>query len=380
MDNNFNQENTFLDTPAAIIPESPLPEGPDPVELEKRARTRVRKVYNSACLTMLIQFGIASVITSFISTIYSAYISFMTVIQNPELDFEALLESIMETSMSPVFLLTTTAVAYLAANIVSYFIGNKMIKKHHTASIFGKIQMKPLDCILAVVGVIGVQMASALIQSLVMSLTGMTGIDENTAAMVSISDNVFQNIVLVLYTVVIAGITEELLCRGVIMKALSVKSVTFGLIASSALFGIMHGNFNQMFNGFLLGLVIGYVGIKSKSIFMPIILHMCANGHAMLWSALEFKFGKSIFAIEALYIIAIAIIGVGAAIWLYLRNGKPNDETDGFPVTSTIEELPKTESRKGWTWSVIVKSPAFWIFIAIYFFTALITISPLIVN
>ncbi len=349
---------------------------PDPAEVERTARRRVRKLYNSASLSLLIQFGIATAISGAISAVYTMVVMIRLAIQNIDMAPDALItlmtEQTMDAILDPTFLLLTTAISYLIANLAAYFLGNLMTRKHHRARLFGGIRMRPLDCVLAVLSVLGIQMLSALVQSVVMEITHISGIDENTAGMLTFSDDILQNILMVVYTVVIAAVTEELLCRGVLLRAFSVKSTAFALFASSLLFGVMHGNFNQMFNGFLLGLVIGYAALKSRSLWLPILLHMCANGHAMLLGFFEYKLGESFALPETVYIIALAIIGVAATVVLFLRNGKPNDETDGFPVTATIEELATVENPRGLTWLTLIKSPAFWIFNVIYFSTAVL--------
>ncbi len=351
-----------------MIPETPI----DKKDIEKR----VKKSYNAAGAALLIQLGVATMITSAISGILS-FIFTLDVMLNQGIEDPVLvIEMVTEKLTAPLIMLAMTVVSYLAANLFAYFIGNAFTKKNYNAKLFGKIQMKPLDCILAVLAVLGIQMVSVLIQTLVINLTGMNGVDETTASLLSFSDNILQNVLMVVYTVIIAAITEELLCRGVVMKSLSPVSPSFALVASSALFGIMHGNFNQMFNGFLLGLVIGYAAIKSKSIFLPIILHMAANGHAMVMGFLEYKLGKSFLPIETVYIIVLAAVGVAAAVLLYVRCGKPN-ETDGYPCTTKLEGIDGLEDKSGLTWKALFKTPCFWIFTAVYFATAVMMMTPI---
>ncbi len=346
---------------------------PDPSETRENIKKKAKSSYNMACMPMLIQLLIASVISSFMSSFYASFVVVQAMLENinaaPEVLFEILMEKAMTAALDPMFLLVTNTVAFLAANLISYFIGIKLTNKHHRVELFGKIKMKPLDCILAVVSIIGIQMASAIVQYVVTLVTGLSGVDETTAGLLSFSDNILQNILLILYAVVIAAITEELLCRGAVMKGMAPISPTFALIASSLLFGLMHGNFNQMFNGFVLGMVIGYAALKSRSIFLPIILHMCANGHAMILSYFEYSLGEDFRVIELIYMGVMALVGIGAAVWLVLRNGLPK-KTDGYPVISTIEGVETLPDTRGMTWRLLFKSPMFWIIAAYYVGTA----------
>ncbi len=340
---------------------------------------RVRKCYNEAGLVMILQFVIASAISSVFTFCYSFFAAFGPAF-NAALAGETVdpaeLATQISGAMSPTFLLVSTVVSYLIANLISYFIGNSMIKKHYKASLFGKISVTPFDGVLFGLAIIGIQMVSLIIQSIMIQITGMNGVSEEVLQMMSLSDDIPRNLLIVLYTVVIAAVTEELLCRGIILRAFSPVSKTFALFASSIMFGIMHGNFNQMFNGFLIGLVIGYAAIKSRSLKLPIILHMVANGHAMLLSFLEYKLGEGFLLIENLYIIVMAVIGIGAAILLIIRLGRVNEETDGFPCSEPFWGFSKFEDRRGLTYKALIKTPCFWIFTAIYFLTAIISVVP----
>ncbi len=351
------------------------PPEPTPEEQEKAFQKKVKRSYGNAALMLILQFLLATVVQSVITAIYTAWISVKIAAEGNLTDPEMIAEAAKD-AVTPFFLLISIVISYLVANLLAFVIGRSMNKETVSCKLFGRIRMKPLDCLLSVFAVLGLQMLSLIVQNLIMTITGVSGIDETTAAVVSFSDNILHNILLVLYTVIIAAVTEELLCRGVVMNALSPISPTFGLIASSMMFGVMHGNFNQMFNGFLLGLAIGYVGIKSRSILLPILLHMTANCHAMIMSFLEYKLGEAMIAFEGVYIIVMLIVGLAAAVWLFLRNGKPNDQTDGYPCRENIVCPEGRTNKAELTWMLLVKSPAFWIFTAIYLFTAIISLTP----
>ncbi len=340
-------------------------------------KRKVKKCYNRACMAMIFQMILGFAISFMASFVYSTVLSAQIMMNEGITDPALLTQKTME-AMHPASMIIMNAIAYLIANPIAYLIGNAMTKKHYNAKIFNRIQLKPADCGLAILAVLGVQMLSLLIQSLIMLITNTTGINESTAQMMSFSDDPVQNIVMVVYTVLIAAVTEELLCRGLVMKALSPINQTFALVASSMIFGIMHGNFNQMFNGFLLGMVIGYAGMKSKSVWLPIILHMCANAHAMIIGFLEYKIGESFMEFQTIYIIALLVIGLVAAFFLFKRNGKIDEAEDGFPCVNPVEGLDQLESKKGLTWKALLTTPCFWIFTAIYVIIAISMISPIV--
>ena len=82
---------------------------------------------------------------------------------------------------------------------------------------------------------------------------------------------------LVLITVVIGPIIEELIFRKVLIDRLSVYGNVFAIIVTAVAFGLFHGNFYQMFYAAALGMVLGYVAIKSGSWLYSAALHMLIN-------------------------------------------------------------------------------------------------------
>ncbi len=76
--------------------------------------------------------------------------------------------------------------------------------------------------------------------------------------------------------VVVAPITEELVFRGLILRGfLGRWRPALAITVSAFLFGVMHMNFAQFPVAFLLGLVLGWVYVRTRS------LGLCMAGHAL---------------------------------------------------------------------------------------------------
>lgn len=91
-------------------------------------------------------------------------------------------------------------------------------------------------------------------------------------------------ILVVLYTVIIAPIAEELVFRGVVLQKAS-KVIPFlgANILQAALFGIYHMNIVQGVYAFILGLLFGLVCNLFKTIYASIMLHMIVNASSFLF-------------------------------------------------------------------------------------------------
>lgn len=77
--------------------------------------------------------------------------------------------------------------------------------------------------------------------------------------------------------VILAPIGEELIYRGVVLRCSAKISQKFAIFFSAFIFGIMHGNPYQFVLGFLLGIPLAMVTLKTGSIVPAIICHMTNN-------------------------------------------------------------------------------------------------------
>ncbi|EET85545.1 Abortive infection protein, partial [Clostridium carboxidivorans P7] len=81
-----------------------------------------------------------------------------------------------------------------------------------------------------------------------------------------------------IYVCIIGPAMEEFVFRGVILTGLLKKySVKKSIIISALLFGIMHLNGIQFINGFLLGVLLGYIYVRTKSIYLCMYSHILFN-------------------------------------------------------------------------------------------------------
>ncbi len=92
-------------------------------------------------------------------------------------------------------------------------------------------------------------------------------------------NSIYDNPLATIATVAImAPLLEEVLFRGIILHGL-LKNYGAGIsIAfSSLLFALIHGNIAQGLGAFLIGLFMGWLYWKTKSLYLPIILHFINN-------------------------------------------------------------------------------------------------------
>ncbi len=88
--------------------------------------------------------------------------------------------------------------------------------------------------------------------------------------------------------VILAPIAEELIYRGVVLRCAAKISQRFAIFFSAFIFGIMHGNPYQFTLGFLIGIPMAMITIKTGSLIPAIICHMTNNIVASIPSVVEY--------------------------------------------------------------------------------------------
>lgn len=85
---------------------------------------------------------------------------------------------------------------------------------------------------------------------------------------------------------IMAPLVEEVIFRGAILRTLLAllgkKRCWIAILISAALFGLVHGNKAQFVNAMLLGIVLGWMYYRTKSIGPGILLHWMNNSVAYI--------------------------------------------------------------------------------------------------
>ncbi len=134
-------------------------------------------------------------------------------------------------------------------------------------------------------------------------------------------------VLLMLSTVLVPAFCEELFFRGIIMTNLMPLGRNFAIIASGVIFGLVHGNHDQIFFATVAGIAFGFVYAETGTIWCGVIAHMLNNfiavAETVLWGTL--KTGTAIkinIVLEAL----IMLCGVISIIYLMRVRKKEKSE------------------------------------------------------
>ncbi|MCF7912394.1 MAG: ABC transporter permease subunit [Candidatus Cloacimonetes bacterium] len=83
---------------------------------------------------------------------------------------------------------------------------------------------------------------------------------------------------------VLPGICEEMLFRGYVIRGFEKSGTWKAIIISGILFGLFHLDFFRLLPAALMGIWLGYLLIKTKSIFVTMLAHMLHNSSTLVLS------------------------------------------------------------------------------------------------
>jgi membrane protease YdiL (CAAX protease family) len=123
----------------------------------------------------------------------------------------------------------------------------------------------------------------------------------------------FEPVIMIIMTVIMAPIFEEIIFRGIIQKGLINKGVNprRAIVYASIIFGLVHANPWQFVGAVLLGCVLGLVYYKTKSLLLPMLLH----GFNNLCSSLLVTYTKSESFADAFKISEWVVLAVGIVLF-----------------------------------------------------------------
>ncbi len=211
---------------------------------------------------------------------------------------------------------------------------------------------------------LGLQTAASILAALVTSVLEGFGIEPRPVDL-SATESLPANLLMYFYACLLGPVLEELLYRGILLQSMRKYNERFAIFLSAAIFGLMHQNYQQFILGFLIGIPLAVVTIKSGSIVPAIFTHIAANTSAMFFNCwiqysnpdffeapLNASFSGAVI-ITVLFRIAIMLAALVVGIVVLVKGGNMSRPT------------PAGKSR---AMPVFVTAAAWWVIFLIYAF------------
>ena len=172
---------------------------------------------------------------------------------------------------------------------------------------FNKPTISFKNILLLSVATIGLSVFVSQIVNIIQLLLDNVGIIMSTPDF-ALDNSLWNNILMLILTIVVAPIFEEFMLRGVALKALSKYGTSFAIIVTALIFALLHGNFIQGIPTFFMGIMFGVITVKSKSIIPAIIIHFINNSLSMSEEYLGAYFPYYGLIITVLFLIGALIL------------------------------------------------------------------------
>lgn len=149
-------------------------------------------------------------------------------------------------------------------------------------------------------------------------------------------------------TAIVPALIEEFTCRGLILGSLRKFGDGFAIIASSVIFGIMHGNFQQMPFAFLVGLVLAYITVKTETLWVAVAVHAFNNFVSVVFNYFPKSIPQDIQ--NAMYVILLTVLMIIGLISVFLLSKNNQD----FEIKKSETEATEKQKIKWFFSSVTI--------------------------
>ncbi len=252
----------------------------------------------------------------------------------PFLNFDVSTVASGETAEQIVFMIT-----YLVTIIIPFGIF-ALLTKIPLKVAFPIRKPRPSLLIPSVPLTLGTSVIGIFISSALVLFFGIFGLSYNVEP-IAVPTTTTAKIIYLISLCVLPAIFEELAFRGILMQSLRRHGDTFALITSAIVFSLFHGNFLQIPNTFLLGLLIGFFVLRTDSLVTGMVMHFFNN--FIITVVDMFLISQTSEAEGAIITLALlasyAVIGIVALIYLLIKKKEIFKLFPSYTYLSTGKKL-----------------------------------------
>lgn len=169
---------------------------------------------------------------------------------------------------------------------------------------------------------------------------------QNKVEMSYESNGIVDNILYIISIAVIPPLTEEFAFRGIILGKLRKFGDSFAILMSAFLFGLLHGNIVQIPFAFIIGIVFGFITIKTSSLIPAMITHFLVNCSSVIVSLIYENnlIDKNICDIfYSSFVLIVFILGIISTILLSKdKEFFKLKEYEGAPFKERVKQMFST--------------------------------------
>ncbi len=184
-------------------------------------------------------------------------------------------------------------IVYLASFMLPVGFFHLLYGKKHPRDMFLQVSLPGKMTFIYVFAGISVILAAAYINSYLISFFDFSRFSDEVLWESNLSSS-YNIVLLFISTALVPAFCEEFLFRGMVLSNLLPYGKANAIIISAVLFGLMHQNAQQIFYATVAGIVLGYVYVVTKSIWVTTLMHFFNNFISVLQTVIYEKAQENI--------------------------------------------------------------------------------------
>ncbi len=197
---------------------------------------------------------------------------------------------------------------------------------------------KKLLLLPAVVAGLGFCMLGNIVNSYITAFFSSVNV-EFSSPEIPMADGIGGIILTFFRVAVTAAVVEELAFRGYVMGNLRFFGDGFAIAVSSVVFALLHGNMVQAPFALMVGFALGFLSVKTGTIWTAVIIHLLNNSISTAVYYLSERYGQEeIIGFYALVLYGTILLGAVSFLVVWLRTRK-NSLCSGGSVLGSAEKI-----------------------------------------
>ncbi len=238
----------------------------------------------------------------------------------------------------------------LLSILIPTFIVMTAARKKHKLTLeelvpFDKIGGKKLAAI--VFAGMGICMIAQMMSTLLSINFSLFGFDVDDAVSMTYGTGTVDIIMNSICTALIPALAEEFAYRGAVLGILKKYDTDLAIIGSAFLFGMLHGNLAQIPFAFVVGLVLGYVRVKTNSMLPNILIHFGNNFYAVIVTTLSQTVSDSVSTMIDCAVMISLMVAAFFGIYCLSKHHSDFFKLDGDRTVLTTKEKYKAFFTSG---------------------------------
>lgn len=145
-------------------------------------------------------------------------------------------------------------------------------------------------------------------------------------------NSVFACVIALIGTAIVPAICEEFAMRCCCVQLLRKYGNGFAVLSISIVFGLLHGNVIQFVFAFLVGLILGYITVKTDSVVPAILVHALNNGMSVVAGIVRYAAtDKAADSVTVGMYVFWLLVGAAATIYLLVKKQLYTPKTQVAP-------------------------------------------------